>query len=165
MNAPCFKIILLLLFVFIFTSMSAQEKKERRSNVIEAEWDRKPIEEPRLDPVNVLMRPRWIMPHLEIRPGNSTNRIGVANSAMEPAVVRLIFYDYVGNVQKVDETTLEGRHSFLTGFSHSQFPENDFQGYMVMEATSPATFITAYNMISVNKKTLSIPIQVFRIDY
>lgn len=56
---------------------------------------------------------------------------------MEPVVVRLIFYDYAGNIQKIHETKLQGRYSFLTGFNYSQFPDNDFQGYMEMEATLP----------------------------
>ena len=161
MKSTFLKVILVLTVVFGTIHIYAQEQQK----AVKVEWDQKPIEEPGIDPVDVLMRPMYVIPNLELRRGGDLIHVGVANTSFEPVVVRLIFYDYAGNVQKVEESTLKGKQGFMAGFSNSSFPEKSFEGHMEMEATSPAAFVSVCFWDDVDNTLVRTPIQVFPIEH
>ena len=158
MNFSISKVLLLLVLVFVMQSIYAQEQKK----AIVVEWDQKPIEDPRLDPVDELMRPRWVVPCFEIRPHGYKIKIGIVNIEMNTAVTRLFFIDSQGKMVYSDEISVKGRENQIRIYDVEQLGYNIFFGYLMMEATSPNVFMSAF--YTPNLGVEYIPYQVFRVE-
>jgi hypothetical protein len=154
MKSTFVKSVLVLIVIFSTISIYAQEQKK----AVEVEWDGKPLVKPRIDPEEALMRPRWIIPFIEISP-DFEPLIIVANAGLDPVKVRIIFYDSNGKVQNVQVNSLERKENTYFYPYYEEFPDNTFNGHAEIEANSLHIFVSAFYQDSDNK---SVPIHIFR---
>jgi len=168
MKSTFLKAVLVLIVVFGTISIYAQEQKK----AVEVEWDQKPLVQPRIDPLEALMRPRWIIPYVKVDSDNNLY-IRISNTGRENVRVHIELYDEAGTIIKVEGMDLEGRKSTYTNFFDVHFPEweGSFTGYIEVSASSPFVYVAPYtskSVLSSCKKEksiiINIPVQVFRIE-